>query len=119
MSDVIIETLIEKLNAHEEQLNEQDKANNQMSETLSALETDSKHLQKIPSIVEEIESIISEMKWSLDEMEKLTVAVSENNHLLQQPKRDKILHVHTIDNQHGLTEADHVAARVVIYHSLD
>jgi hypothetical protein len=95
MNDIIIDTLVEKVNSHETRIDEQQKTTQEMSTTISAMKGESENIQRIAKIVDELQAKMVNIQWPVSEMEKLSGILSRTNHLLENPRREKVLHVHT------------------------
>lgn len=95
MSQIIVETLVEKVNKQEIRLNEQHKVTAKIAETISTMKSESENIQKLSGIVNHLQDNLTGIKWPLEEMRDLKSNLSQNNSLLQQPKREKVIHVHT------------------------
>lgn len=95
MSQIIVDTLVEKVNKQEIRLNEQHKASMKIAETISTMKSESENVQKLSAIVNHLQDNMIRIKWPVEEMNSLKSALSQNNSLMQQPKKEKVLHVHT------------------------
>jgi uncharacterized phage infection (PIP) family protein YhgE len=95
MNDIIIETVVEKINAHENRLNDQQKSAQAMNETISTLKSESEQVHKMISTINELQAGLARLNLPVSEMEKLKSTIALNNHLLQNPTQQKIIHVHT------------------------
>jgi hypothetical protein len=95
MNDIIIETVVEKVNAHEHRLNEQQKSVQTMNETISTLKSQSELVDKMIETINQLQAGLAKLNLPVSEMEKLKSTIALNNHLLQSPTQQKIIHVHT------------------------
>jgi hypothetical protein len=95
MNDIVIDTLIEKVTAQENRLNEQQKISNEMNETISLMKTESEHIQRMLATTNELQISLKKLTLPVTEMEKLKNVIALNNHLLEHPIKQKVLHVHT------------------------
>ena len=115
MSQIIVETLVEKVNNQEIRLNEQHKVTAKIAETISTMKSESENIQKLSGIVNHLQDNLTRIKWPLEEMRDLKSNLSQNNSLLQQPKREKVIHVHTGSKLLWVTIAVSVICILVIF----
>ena len=95
MNQILVDTLVDKVNNQEIRLNEQHKAITKIAETVSTMKSESENIQKISAVVYQLEDNLTRLKWPLKEMSNLQSALSQNNELLAHPKKEKVIHVHT------------------------
>jgi hypothetical protein len=119
MSQIIVETLVEKVNNQEIRLNEQYKASTKIAETISTMKSESANIQKLSGVVNHLQDNLTRINWPLEEMRGLKSTLSQNNLLLQQPRKEKVIHVHTGSKLLWITIAVSVICILVIFGWID
>lgn len=95
MGPLIIDTIIEKVEASEIRLDEQEKVITEISEKVSAITDQSSTIKNVTEVVKNLQDNMYNIRWPVKEMTEMSNRLAINNELLANPKKTKKIIFHT------------------------
>jgi hypothetical protein len=98
MDDLLVDTIIDKLNLNDKRLDESEKQLAEIDHKLVGISDQTENLKKVAAIVERLQDSMTEIKWPVDEINQMSLRLKINNGLLANPVKRKQTVVHKLGN---------------------
>jgi uncharacterized coiled-coil protein SlyX len=95
MEPLIIDSIIEKVDANEARLAEQEKAISEISQNLAVMEDQANTINHVGELVNKLQDNIYSIRWPVKEMREMSSRLELNNELLANPRKTKQVIFHT------------------------
>jgi hypothetical protein len=95
MGPLIIDTIIEKVEASEIRLDEQEKVISEISQKVSAINDQSNTITNITELVKKLQDNMYNIRWPVKEITEMSNRLGTNNELLANPRKTKKIIFHT------------------------
>jgi CHASE3 domain sensor protein len=98
MDQLLIDTIIDKLDLNEKRLDQNEEHLAEIDQTLIGISDQTENLKKVAAIVKRLQDSMMEVKWPVDEINKMSFRLNINNGLLANPVKTKQTVVHNLGN---------------------
>ena len=95
MDQLVIETIIEKVEATEISLNTQGKKLSEITKKVSTVTDQANTIKTIANLIKKLQDNMNTITWPVKEMTEMSNLLAQNNELLAHPKKTKQVIVHT------------------------
>jgi hypothetical protein len=95
MDQLVIETIIEKVEAAETKLNIQGKELSEITKKVSTVTDQANTIKTIANLIKKLQDNMNTITWPVKEMTEMSNLLAQNNELLAHPKKTKQVIVHT------------------------
>jgi hypothetical protein len=95
MEPLIIDTIIEKVDANDARLVEQEKAISEISQNLAVIEDQANTINHVGELVNKLQENMYNIRWPVKEMKEMSSRLDLNNELLANPRKTKQVIFHT------------------------
>jgi len=95
MESLLIETIVEKVDASATRLEEQETFISEISQKVAVITDQSNALKNIIELVRNLQENIKTINWPVKEMTEMTNRLAKNNELLSNPRKTKQVLFHT------------------------
>jgi hypothetical protein len=94
MSEIIIDSLVDKSKAVEKRIESQQKSIEELQQATGTFKDQSENMIKISAIVKELQTGMKTLYFPEEKMEVLTYLLAANNKLLKEPGKQTVVHEH-------------------------
>jgi hypothetical protein len=95
MEPLIIDSIIEKVDASETRIDEQEKVITEISQKVSLMSDQSSTIMNVTEIVKKLHNEMYNIRWPVKEMTEMSNRLAINNELLANPRKTKKVIFHT------------------------
>ncbi len=95
MEPLIIDTIIEKVDANAANLDDQEKVISELSQKVVAMADQSNTIIKVAELVKKLQDNMNAIRWPVKEITEMSNRLATNNELLANPRKTKQVIFHT------------------------
>ena len=95
MEPLIIDTIIEKVDANFARLAQQEKVISEISQKILVISDQSDAIKNVSEVIKKIQENMSAIRWPVKEMTEMSSRLAANNELLSNPRKTKQVIFHT------------------------